>query len=127
MTDLEKARVDDLRSQGLTYQEVASQTGIGLSTIKMHFLRKKPPETKSRTCLQCGKPLGKDIPARKKFCTDKCRRRYWASHPDRLGCADQHMFHCPVCGKQFYAYKAAKFCSLECYHCSRRKAGQKNA
>ena len=127
MTDLEKARVDELRSQGLTYQEVAKRTGVGLSTVKMHFLRMKSPDARNRTCLLCGKSLGKDVPAKKKFCTDKCRCRYWAAHPERLGCAERHLFDYPVCGKRFYAYKPAKFCSLECYHRSRRKAGQKNA
>ena len=48
MTDQEKTRISELRSQGRTYQEIAVETGIGLSAIKMHFKRLKPEETAER-------------------------------------------------------------------------------
>ena len=42
MTDQEKKRISELRDQGKTYPEIAAETGIGLSAIKMHFKRLKP-------------------------------------------------------------------------------------
>ena len=127
MTDREKKQVAILRDRGLTYQQIVEETGIGLSTVKMYFKRQKAPVDNVVLCAQCKKPLPKNAPMRKRFCSDKCRIKWWLEHPDQLGNAQKHLYHCPVCHKAFYAYKPAKFCSSSCYHQSRRKAGETNA
>lgn len=73
------------------------------------------------------KRLEKDAPKKKRFCSEKCRIKWWAEHPEQLSNAREHQYKCPVCCKVFYSYKPAKFCSLTCYHRSRRKAGGKDA
>ena len=126
MTDSEKKQVAMLRDQGFTYPQIAEKMGLGVSTIKMYFQRGKTPSDNVVTCLQCKKPLEKNAPRKKKFCSDKCRVKWWIEHPERLSNDQQHLYQCPVCRKDFYSFKPAKFCSPSCYHRSRRKAGDAN-
>ena len=147
MTEKEKTHITTLRERGYTYKQISDETGIGLSTVKMHFNRMlahqhpacveitsntpvAPIETTNAAstehdpvCLQCGEPLGKDISGRRRFCSDRCRIRWWMEHPEQLRNAKKHQHQCPICGKMFFAYKPAQYCSLDCYHHSRRKAG----
>lgn len=122
MTDLEKNRITDLRESGYSYQAIASETGIPLSSIKMYFARRRP-KPKNTTCLQCKKPLGSSPSLTRRFCSDKCRVKWWAAHPEHLRNQDCHKHRCPVCRKEFYAYKPATYCSRACYYQSRRKNG----
>ena len=121
MTDQEKTRISELRSQGRTYQEIAVETGIGLSAIKMHFKRLKPEET-VRKCPQCGKMLGDTISKKKHFCSDRYRFKWWVNHLDQFSNSGSYQYYCKVCGRTFFACKPAKYCSRDCYYQSRRKA-----
>ena len=120
MTDQEKNRISELRSQGKTYPEIAAETGIGLSAIKMHFKRLKPAEAILK-CPQCKKPLRDTVSKKKRFCSDHCRFKWWASHLDQFSNSDSHQYCCKVCGRVFFACKPAKYCSRDCYYQSRRK------
>ena len=122
-----KKHLAELRDQGYTYQQIAEASGIGLSSVKMFFKRNNTPADDSGICAQCKKRLEKDAPKKKRFCSEKCRIKWWAEHPEQLSNAREHQYKCPVCCKVFYSYKPAKFCSLTCYHRSRRKAGGKDA
>lgn len=122
MTALEKSRIARLRESGYSYQAIAHETGIPLSSIKMYFARRKP-KSKDATCPQCHKPLGASLSPKRRFCSDKCRVKWWAAHPENLGNRDRHWHRCPVCRKEFFAYKPATFCSRACYYQSRRKGG----
>ena len=42
MTSEEKKKITQLRRRGCTYQEITRETGLALSTVKMHFQRMKP-------------------------------------------------------------------------------------
>ena len=125
MTSNEKKQADMLRDQRLTYVQIAEKMGLGVSTVKMYFQRKTPSDHIG-ICPQCKKPLGKDAPSKKRFCSDKCRVKWWIEHPEQLSNQQQHLHRCPVCGKGFYSFKPAKFCSPSCYHRSRRKVGDAN-
>ena len=126
MTDKDKKHLAELRDQGYTYQQIAEASGIGLSSVKMFFKRNNTPADDSGICAQCKKRLEKDAPKKKRFCSEKCRIKWWAEHPEQLSNAREHQYKCPFCGKVFYSYKPAKFCSLTCYHRSRQKAGEKD-
>jgi rRNA maturation endonuclease Nob1 len=126
MTDKDKKHLAELRDQGYTYQQIAEASGIGLSSVKMFFKRNNTPADDSGLCAQCKKRLEKDAPKKKRFCSEKCRIKWWAEHPEQLSNAREHQYKCPFCGKVFYSYKPAKFCSLTCYHRSRQKAGEKD-
>ena len=126
MTDKDKKRLTELRGQGYTYQQIAEASGVVLSSVKMFFKRNNTPSDDGGICAQCKKPLEKDAPKKKRFCSEKCRIKWWAEHPEQLSNAREHQYKCPACGKDFYSYMPAKFCSLNCYHRSRRKAGEED-
>lgn len=126
MTSEEKKQITQLRKRGCTYQEISQETGLALSAVKMHFQRMKPAANTEK-CQCCKKPLGKDAPKKKKFCSDACRTKWWRTHPEQLSQSQEHKYTCPVCGKDFYAYRHTKYCSRGCYYQSQRKAGEANA
>ena len=115
MTSEEKKQITQLRKRGCTYQEISQETGLALSTVKMHFQRMKPAANTEK-CQCCKKPLGKDAPKKKKFCSDACRTKWWRTHPEQLSQSQEHKYTCPVCGKDFYAYRHTKYCSRGCYY-----------
>lgn len=53
----------------------------------------------------------------KKFCSDRCRMKWWNSHLDQVQRKANYDFVCPVCKKPFTVYGNAnrKYCSHECY------------
>lgn len=122
MTDAQRNRIKELRSQGKTYKAVSEQTGIPVNTIKTYCNRHglngravKP----SSTCLYCGKPLVQTPGRRqKKFCNDTCRTRWWSHHrTEHKSQKGMHHLRCAYCGKEFTAYGDAKrkYCCHGCY------------
>lgn len=126
MTDRDKKCLTELRDQGYTYQQISEASGIGLSSVKMFFKRNNTPSNNGVICAQCKKPLGKDAPKKKKFCSDACRTKWWRTHPEQFSNSQEHKYTCPVCGKVFYAYRHTKYCSRGCYYQSQRKACEAN-
>ena len=58
MTSEEKKQITQLRKRGCTYQEISQETGLALSTVKMHFQRMKPtPNTEYASAAKS--PLGR--------------------------------------------------------------------
>ncbi len=86
--------------------KAASQTMSAMTRDGNHF------------CLCCGKEVAQ-TPGRKekKFCSDRCRNKWWNSHLDRVKRKANYEFICPQCRKPFTAYGNAKrkYCSHECY------------
>ena len=124
MTEAEKRHVTDLRVAGRSYQEIADETGLSLGAIKMYFMRCKeiPPVQR---CEQCHKALRRDvIRCGRRFCSDKCRVKWWSLHPDRMKEKGKHRFTCENCGRQFFSRKPGKYCSRSCYNTSRRRGGK---
>lgn len=121
MNDEIKAKIYELRSNGLGYKRIAKQLALNQSTVKA-FLHKLG-ETPGGICPVCGKALN-SIPhkKRKKYCSDKCRMKWWAMH--REGRSNGPIFHytCPTCGKPFTAYGNAHrtYCSRACFQLGRR-------
>ena len=69
-------------------------------------------------CKECGKEYLPCTLIQKKFCSAKCRKRWW-SRKERekyreINHTTKHKV-CPVCGKEFDASRSnVKFCSLDC-------------
>ncbi len=119
MTAQEKQHIIDLRSEGLSYQAIADATGISLGSIKMFVKRSKESASPVLSrCEQCRKPLRQDIVrARRRFCCDACRVRWWSAHPDQI---QGHSYKCRRCGKEFHSRKPGKYCSRACFYASRK-------
>ncbi len=116
MTANDKKRIQELREAGLTYKEIADETGIAFGTVKMFFQRQKDKPAVQR-CEQCHSPLRQDVSrAGRRFCSDKCRVKWWETHPDKTKSAEQHQFTCTMCGKVFFSRKPGKYCTRACYY-----------
>ena len=127
MTDAQKKRITELRSQGNGYKKIAQLTGISVDTVKSFCRRNSIPTAtaaegqspdNSCTCLSCGKPImqaAKQKP--KKFCSDHCRNKWWNAHLDLVKRNANYDFTCQYCGKKFTAYgnKNRKYCCHACY------------
>ena len=130
MTEGQKAQIANLRGEGYGYVRIAQALGISENTVKSFCRRKKlTGKAVSQTmsamtrdgnhfCPCCGKEVAQ-TPGRKekKFCSDRCRNKWWNSHLDRVKRKANYEFICPQCRKPFTAYGNAKrkYCSHECY------------
>ena len=126
MTDAQRTAIAEYRGKGYGYKKISQLMGISENTVKTYCRRNglggtavlvKNADGES-ACKCCGAPLIQ-IPGRKtrKFCSDRCRNRWWNAHLDLVKRKANYEFICPTCGKPFTAYGNAhrKYCSHECY------------
>lgn len=136
MTDEQRLQIRKFRTEGYSYGKVAQVLGISENTVKTYCKRNglggNLAITQNTTnedvvaCLCCGSPI-KVIPGRKekKFCSDKCRNKWWNSHLDMVNRKANYNFECAYCKKPFIAYgnSKRKYCSHECYIADRFGGG----
>lgn len=136
MTDEQRLQIRNLRGCGLGYKKISEKLGISENTIKTFCQRnglggnvtmQQKVEEDIRTCLCCGSPV-KQNPGRKekKFCSDKCRNKWWNAHMESVDKKANYDFECAYCHKPFTAYgnSKRKYCSHECYIADRFGGGQ---
>lgn len=125
MTDDKKKQIDTYRKNGYGYKQISKFTGISLNTIKSYCRRNNLVSTDLNKnseqlllCEYCGKSIEqKPHKKRKRFCSDKCRNKWWNSHLDLVNRKANYEIICPNCKKAFTVYGNAKrkFCCHECY------------
>lgn len=126
MTDAQRKQIKNLRAAGLGYKKIAERMELSENTVKTFCKRNglggaialQVGRADKQICLCCGVEVGQN-PGRKakKFCSDKCRNRWWNSHLDKVNRKAVYEYECPHCKKTFTAYGNAnrKYCSHECY------------
>lgn len=127
MTDREKQLIADYRTEGFSYTKISRIMDISVNSVKTYCQRhglggvavhENISVEEILTCENCGKPV-KQNPGRKKkrFCSDKCRNKWWNSHIDQVKKKANYECICACCKKSFVAYgnKGRKYCSHECY------------
>ena len=116
MTDMQKEQILKLRSEGLGYIRIAREMGISENTIKS-FCRRN-----ARTGIEVEQTSGRKM---KKFCSDRCRMKWWNAHSDKIVRHKTHHYKCPCCGREFEVYgnSRRKYCSHPCYINARFKGG----
>lgn len=127
MNDMQRTQVAELRAKGYSYGKISLVLGISTNTVKTFCKRnglggiaERQSETRenSHFCLCCGIPVIQS-PGRKekKFCSDKCRNKWWNAHLDQVNRKASYDYVCPCCKKPFRVYgnKNRKYCSHECY------------
>lgn len=127
MTDKEKKQIAEYREQGHSYTEISKMMDLSINSIKTYCRRNKlgggaayeaPVILSDHVCEQCKKPVLQN-PGRKlkRFCSDKCRMKWWNTHMDQVKRKANYEFTCACCGKTFTAYGNAgrKYCSHGCY------------
>jgi len=69
--------IDRMRMQSMAPTAIANALGVSVNTVKSH-IRRHPVIPGTLNCLCCGKPVAQTEGRKaKKFCSDKCRIRYW--------------------------------------------------
>lgn len=127
MNDVQRKQIGALRAQGVSYGRIAQALGISENTIKTYCKRHDLGGSVGITtmdadvkhfCFCCGNPVIQ-LPGRKekRFCSDKCRNRWWNAHLDKVNRKAIYFFVCPQCKKSFSVYgnKNRKYCSHGCY------------
>lgn len=124
MTDEQRMQIIILREEGNGYKKIAQVMGLSENTIKSFCQRRKiggvavQEAPTDDVCQCCGKIVVQN-PGRKqkKFCSDRCRMKWWNGHLDQVQRKANYDFVCPVCSKAFSVYGNAnrKYCSHECY------------
>ena len=121
MTDEEKGQVLAYRGQGMGYKKIANILGVTENAVKGFCKRQTPIEEEivpKFVCRSCGKAVEQNHGRKeKKFCSDKCRNKWWNAHLDKVNRKAEYDFVCAYCKKPFRVYgnKNRKYCSHECY------------
>lgn len=106
MTDEQRRQIAILREEGNGYKRIAQALGLSENTVKSFCKRKnlggvaaiiqveRPPEDR---CQSCGKNITQS-PGRKKkkFCSDRCRMKWWNSHLDQVKRKANYDYVCPL-------------------------------
>lgn len=127
VNDTQRLQIQKLRTDGFSYGKIADVLGISANTVKTYCKRHGLGGVATmavknlddyRFCLCCGAKI-KQVPGRKekKFCSDRCRNKWWNNHLDEVKRKANYEFICPCCKKPFTAYgnKNRKYCSHKCY------------
>lgn len=142
MTGQQKHDILAMRSQGLTFAQIARETGLSVNTVKSFSRRaseqrhcaSKASESKEskkkeqgKVCVHCGKPVH-DQPRTKpkRFCSGECRVQWWNARRGKEQRESMLTNACVCCGAVFASYPSAhrKYCSHGCYVAARfRKEG----
>lgn len=139
----QKKQIEQLRAEGVGYGAIAGQLGISVNTIKAYCKRnglggikvvvgesikekarkeiiaEMPIQAKpEQACRCCGEPLVQLMGRKeKRFCSDRCRNKWWNAHLDKVKRRANYDFVCAYCKKAFISYgnKNRKYCSHSCY------------
>ena len=128
LSNQDKRNIMELKIKGYGSKRIASQLQLNQETVKTFIHRHgKDPDYVAQLgiCVCCGSPLSQ-VPGKKpkKYCSDACRRKWWANNQERL---DRTMYIkvCAYCGRNFEtANKKQKYCNQTCYAESRKKPPQ---
>ena len=125
----QKETVRKLRLKGLGYIRIAKIVGISVDTVKSHCRRHGltgdannketiPVKPNVGYCRQCAVEV-QQTPGRKekKFCSDRCRMKWWNAHMGILNKKTIYTYICLNCGSEFKVYgnQHRKYCCHECY------------
>lgn len=141
MTEEQQLQIKKLRANGYGYIKVAQALGVSENTVKSFCRRNNltgkaaveasktriPADDGKHLCMCCGLFVVQN-PGRKekKFCSDKCRMKWWNKNLDKVKRKAVYEYICPYCGKPFTVYGNSHrmYCSHECYVAARFGGGQ---
>ena len=131
MTDFEAAQVKEMRLNGMGYRAIAEALGLSRDIVRNHCNAKgmggyvaatvenlKEREGQGGICICCGKEMQQEGTGRpRKFCSEKCRRQWWKTHPQEGNRKAPCTTKCECCGTEFSFYNSRnpKYCSHDCY------------
>ena len=123
MTNEQRETITHMQRIGKGYRTIASETGLSVNSVKS-WCRRHPIEVERKDrCKQCGSALVQ-IPGKRTrlFCSDQCRLRWWATHPECRGHRVTYVHTCRFCGKVFTNNRVkADYCGRACFAKTRMK------
>ena len=114
---IQEEKIISLRKKGCEMVDIADSLGISRNTVKS-ICRQEGLLDVTKLCEYCKTPLVVFPGTKeKKFCSDKCRMKFWNSGLGTPNCDGMEDCVCLNCGKAFKAYpkRKRKYCSHECY------------
>ena len=128
LSDEGKKKIIELKMTGLGGKAIATQLQLSPNSVKT-FLHRHGKDSayiaSMGMCPCCGAQLIQ-TPGKKpkKFCSDACRMKWWAQHPEQMD-RTLYTITCTQCGRSFEtANPKRKFCGRACYADNRRKDAQ---
>ena len=133
MTSVQEKQIRNFRMKGIGYKAIASTLGLSRDVVrnycKSHGLdgyatevvvNLKEQMQQGDVCGCCGTVILQPAIGRKrKFCSEKCRREWWAAHPEESRKKEAAFYEktCVYCNQHFTVYgnKNRRYCSHECY------------
>lgn len=116
MTNEQREMIVALRKQGYGYQKIANAIGCSKNTVSSYCRRldleaSKAPE---RVCLLCGKTIPEHSRNTRKFCSDRCRKKW---NNSRVHSELPYVGFCAACGKEMHMARKdeKRYCSHTCY------------
>ena len=74
----QKAQIETMKKQGCTIRKISNELNVPVGTIKSYLSRRKS----FRQCECCGKSLSITSAHIKRFCSDKCRMKWWRENKE---------------------------------------------
>ncbi len=109
MNKEQKTSIIRMRSDGVTFSEIANQLRLSINKVKSFYRRNAKTKSQLETCMHCGKPIVQTKHKRqKKFCSDKCRNSWWSAHPQNRRPKRLYSHICAYCGTAFQIARAFK-------------------
>lgn len=127
MTDAQAKQIQDFRVKGIGYKAIASVLGLSRDMVRIYCksngLGGYGAEAVGNTqqgnaCPYCSQTIRQPATGRKrKFCSDNCRRAWWAIHPMDARKSAFYDKTCLYCGQPFtiYGNKTRRYCRHNCY------------
>lgn len=125
MTNEERSIIFEMQRAGKGYRAIATETGLPLNSVKSWCRRHPIDIMLPHHCRSCGTELSQNSGKRMKlFCSDSCRLRWWANHPEARRHRVEYKHVCSYCGKTFVNDRIrAAYCGRDCFAKARMTAG----
>ncbi len=95
MTEFQAEQIENLRKQGVGYRSIGTIVGLSRDIVRNYCKSKgldgyaseitvniQEQMALGKVCWCSGKPITQTRTGRpRKFCSDRCRRAWWAAHP----------------------------------------------
>lgn len=123
MTEKQAASIAALRRQKMSLSKIAVQVGLSINTVKSWCYRHPIEEADGAVCVQCGGPLLLKLGSKqKRFCSDRCRAKWWSAHPEARKLRKPYAHICRFCHSVFETNRqGSAYCSIACYSKARQK------
>ena len=106
----QKVQVEKLKNEGYSFKEISEKLNVSVGTVKSYFARKD----QHPKCNCCGVELTGTVKRERRFCSDKCRMKWWRDNSDVSRTTVRKV--CPICSRTFISYPSKKqtYCSKQC-------------